>query len=66
MLVYFSLGALFIILGLIFLLVPFETLKTVFRRMRSSITTKVGGAVLLVAGIVTCLLYTSPSPRDCS
>ena len=56
MLVYFSLGALFIILGLIFLLVPCETLKTVFRRMRSSITTKVGGAVLLVAGIVTIIM----------
>ena len=56
MLVYFSLGALFIILGLIFLLVPFETPKTVFRRMRSSITTKVGGAVLLVAGIVTIIM----------
>ena len=49
MMVYFSLGALFIILGLIFLLIPFEKLQTVFRRMRSSITTKVGGAVLLVA-----------------
>ena len=56
MMVYFSLGALFIIPGLIFLLIPFEKLQTVFRRMRSSITTKVGGAVLLVAGIVTMIM----------
>ena len=56
MMVYFSLGALFIILGLIFLLIPFEKPQTVFRRMRSSITTKVGGAVLLVAGIVTMIM----------
>lgn len=53
---YFSLGILFLILGLVFLLVPFEQLKTVFRRMRSSITTKVGGAVFLAAGIVSILL----------
>ena len=56
MMVYFSLGALFIILGVICLLIPFEKLQTVFRRMRSSITTKVGGAVLLVAGIVTMIM----------
>lgn len=53
---YFSLGILFLILGLVFLLVPFEKLKTVFRRMRSSITTKVGGAIFLAAGIVSILL----------
>ena len=56
MLVYFSLGGLFIALGLVFVLGPFQTLKTVFKRMRSSVTTKVGGAVLLAAGVVTILM----------
>ena len=49
--IYFSLGILFIILGLIFLLIPLEKLRTVFRRMRSSVTTKIGGAVFVVMGI---------------
>lgn len=53
---YYSLGVLFIALGLVFLLVPMEQLKTVFRRMRSSVTTRIGGAVLLVAGIVSIIL----------
>lgn len=54
--VYFSLGGLFLLLGLVFFLVPFDKLKTVFKRMRSSVTTKVGGAFLLVAGIVTIIM----------
>lgn len=53
---YFSLGILFLVVGLVFLLVPFDKLKTVFRRMRHSITTKVGGAIFLAAGIVSILL----------
>lgn len=53
--VYYSLGALFILLGLVFLLVPFDTLKTVFKRMRSSVTTKIGGAVLLAAGVAAII-----------
>lgn len=57
---YFSLGILFIALGLVFLLIPLETLQTVFKRMRSSITTKVGGAVLLAAGIASIIMGLNP------
>lgn len=57
---YFSLGILFIVLGLIFLLIPLEKLQTVFRRMRSNATTKIGGAVLLAAGIASILLGLNP------
>ena len=57
---YFSLGILFIVLGLIFLLIPLEKLQTVFRRMRSNVTTKIGGAVLLAAGIASILLGRNP------
>lgn len=53
---YFSLGILFLVIGLVFLLVPFDKLKTVFRRMRHSITTKVGGVIFLAAGIVSIFL----------
>lgn len=58
--VYFSLGILFIVLGLIFLLIPLEKLQVVFRRMRSNVTTKIGGAVLLAAGIVSILMGLNP------
>lgn len=54
--IYFSLGILLIILGLIFLLIPLEKLRTVFRRMRSSVTTKIGGAVFVVMGIMAFVL----------
>lgn len=54
--IYLSLGILFLALGLIFLIVPFEKLKTVFRRMRHSITTKIGGGVLVAAGVATLLM----------
>ena len=57
---YFSLGILFIVLGLIFLLIPLEKLQTVFWRMRSNVTTKIGGAVLLAAGIASILLGLNP------
>lgn len=57
---YVSLGILFIVLGLIFLLIPLEKLQTVFRRMRSNVTTKIGGAVLLAAGIASILLGLNP------
>ena len=57
---YFSLGILFIVLGLIFLLIPLKKLQTVFRRMRSNVTTKIGGAVLLAAGIASILLGLNP------
>ena len=57
---YFSLGILFIVLGLIFLLIPLEKLQTVFRRMRSNVTTKIGGAVLLAAGIASILVGLNP------
>ena len=57
---YFSLGILFIVLGLIFLLIPLEKLQTVFRRMRSNVTTKIGGAVLLAAGNASILLGLNP------
>lgn len=57
---YFSLGILFIVLGLIFLLIPLEKLQAVFRRMRSNVTTKIGGAVLLAAGIASILLGLNP------
>lgn len=52
---FLALGILFLVLGLIFLVVPFEKLKIVFRRMRSPITTKVGGAVFFIAGIASIL-----------
>ena len=57
---YFSLGILFIVLGLIFLLIPLEKLQTVFRRMRSKDTTKKGGAFLLAASIASILLGLNP------
>lgn len=57
---YFSLGILFIALGLVFLLIPLEKLQVVFRRMRSNVTTKIGGAVLLAAGIASLFLGLNP------
>lgn len=57
---YFSLGILFIALGLVFLLIPLEKLQVVFRRMRSNVTTKIGGAVLLAAGIASILMGLNP------
>ena len=41
--------------GGIFLLVPLDTLQKAFRRMRSKMGTKVGGVVLIIAGIVLML-----------
>ncbi len=52
---FLALGILFLVLGLVFLIIPFEKLKVVFRRMRSPVTTKVGGAVFFLAGIASLL-----------
>lgn len=49
---YLSVGILLAVLGAFFVLMPYEKLHEVFRGMRSSVTTKVGGAVLLIGGIV--------------
>ena len=46
-----AVGVLLIALGVVFLAVPLEQLQKVFRRMRSRIGTKIGGAVLVAAGI---------------
>ena len=43
-----AVGVLLIALGVVFLAVPLEQLQKVFRRMRSRIGTKIGGAVLVV------------------
>lgn len=53
---FLSLGILFMILGLVFLIVPFEKLKMIFRRMRSNTTTKIGGGFLFITGVVTIIL----------
>lgn len=53
---YFSVGIVLIILGLVFLLLPLEQLRKAFPRMRSPITTKIGGAVFLVGGIAMVIL----------
>ena len=42
-----AVGVLLIALGVVFLAVPLEQLQKVFRRMRSRIGTKIGGAVLV-------------------
>ena len=47
---YISVGLLLAVLGAFFLFMPYEKLHQVFRGMRSPITTKVGGAVLLIGG----------------
>lgn len=48
---YLSVGVLLAVLGAFFLLMPYNKLHEVFRGMRSPVTTKVGGAVLLLAGM---------------
>ena len=48
---YLSVGILLAVLGAVFVLMPYEKLHEVFRGMRSPVTTKVGGIVLLVGGI---------------
>ena len=50
-----AVGVLLIALGVVFLAVPLEQLQKVFRRMRSRIGTKIGGAVL-VAALITGLV----------
>lgn len=45
-----SVGLLILAIGLVFLLVPREMLLRVFPKMRSNITTKVGGAILVLGG----------------
>ena len=50
-----AVGVLLIALGVVFLAVPLEQLQKVFRRMRSRIGTKIGGAVLVAAGIALAL-----------
>ena len=49
---YLSVGILLAVLGAFFVLMPYENLHEVFRGMRSPVTTKVGGAVLLIGGII--------------
>ena len=49
---YLSVGILLAVLGAFFVLMPYEKLHEVFRGMRSPVTTKVGGAVLLIGGII--------------
>ena len=51
----FSVGVLLIIVGILILLIPLDMLRKVFRRMRSKMGTKVGGVVLIIAGIVLML-----------
>ena len=46
-----SIGILFVVMGLVFVLIPLEHLKKAFPRMRYSYTTKLGGAALLIAGL---------------
>ena len=46
-----AVGVLLIALGVVFLAVPLEQLQKVFRRMRSRIGTKIGGAGLVGGGI---------------
>ena len=53
---YISVGILLAVLGLVFLLVPYQRLKEVFRGMRSAVTTKVGGGVLLLGGAAMIVL----------
>ena len=60
-----AVGVLLIALGVVFLAVPLEQLQKVFRRMRSRIGTKIGGAVLVAAGIALPLslqVYGRPPP----
>lgn len=52
-----AVGVLLIALGVVFLAVPLEQLQKVFRRMRSRIGTKIGGAVLVAAGIALALYW---------
>ena len=51
----FSVGVLLIIVGVLFLFITLDMLRKVFRRMRSKMGTKVGGVVLIIAGIVLML-----------
>ena len=51
----FSVGVLLIIVGVLFLLIPLDMLRKVFRRMRSKMGTKVGGVVLILIGVKTLL-----------
>ena len=53
---YISVGILLAVLGLVFLLVPYHTLKEVFRGMRSAVATKVGGAVLALGGAAMIII----------
>ena len=48
---YLSVGILLAVLGAFFLLMPYDKLHEVFRGMRSPVTTKIGGLVLLAGGI---------------
>ena len=48
---YFTVGGFFVVVGLVFLLVPLEQLQKAFRHMRSKVTTKLGGAVFLALGL---------------
>ena len=51
----FPVGVLLVVLGAPFLLSPLEKLQTVFKRMRSRTGTKVGGALLIAAGVLLML-----------
>ena len=51
----FSVGVLLIIVGVLFLFIPLDMLRKVFRRMRSKMGTRVDGVVLIIAGIVLML-----------
>ena len=57
-----AVGVLLIALGVVFLAVPLEQLQKVFRRMRSRIGTKIGGAVLVAAGIALALYINCGRP----
>ena len=54
---YLTVGGLLLILGLVFLLVPFESLHKAFRQMRSPVTTKIGGGILTAGGIAMIVLH---------
>lgn len=47
----FAVGVILAVMGLAFLLLPLEKLQQIFRRMRSRTGTKIGGVVLLAAGV---------------
>ena len=51
----FPVGVLLVVRGAPFLLIPLEKLQTVFKRMRSRTGTKVGGALLIAAGVLLML-----------